>query len=488
MTEPFQLTAWQASAELQKKSLSSKELVESIISRVDAVEDKIHAYHTVLRDEAIEKAAAVDEKRAKGEALHPWAGIPVALKDNMCSAGHKTTCSSKMLENFIPPYNATVVRKMMDVGMIPIGKTIMDEFAMGSSTEHSYFGRTNNPWNFECVPGGSSGGSTAAVIADEATVALGSDTGGSIRQPAAFCSVTGMKPTYGRVSRYGLIAFASSLDQIGPITKDARDAAELLTIISGLDPNDSTSINEPVPDYTANLERDVKGLKIGLPKEYSIEGMNPEAKRAVDDAAAFFESQGAELVEISLPHTEYAIATYYMICTAEASSNLARYDGVVFGYRSPGPYENIVEMYCKTRSEGFGTEVKRRIMLGTYVLSAGFYDAYYRRAQRVRNLIKQDFDKAFETVDVVLCPSTPSPPFPAGAKLDDPLEMYLSDVFTAPLNLSGLPGISIPGGFTQDGLPLGIQFIAPVLQEERLVQISHCFQQGTRHHLKRPSL
>lgn len=488
MTQPFHFTACEASKALQDKSLSATELVESVLSRIDSVDSKVHAFHTVTREHAQEQAKQIDEKRAKGETLHPWAGIPIALKDNMCTIGSPTTCSSRMLENFNSPYNATVVKKVLEAGMIPIGKTIMDEFAMGSSTEHAYFGRTNNPWDLDCVPGGSSGGSSAAVIAEEAIVALGSDTGGSIRQPAAFCSVNGLKPTYGRVSRYGLIAFASSLDQIGPMTKDARDAAGLLQIISGVDPHDSTSINEPVPDYLGQINEDVKGVKIGLPKEYSIDGMNPDAKRVVDEAAKYYESQGAELVEISLPHTEYAIAVYYLICTAECSSNLGRYDGVVFGHRSEGPHDNIVEMYCKSRSEGFGEEVKRRIMLGTYVLSAGFYDAYYRRAQRVRSLIKQDFDQAFESVDVVLCPSTPSPAFKAGEKIDDPLDMYLSDVFTAPLNLAGLPGISIPGGFSSEGLPLGIQLIAPVLREDRLFQMSCNFQQGTQHHKKRPTL
>lgn len=488
MTQPFQFTACEASKALQDKSLSAAELVESVLSRIDSVDSKVHAFHTVTREQAHAQAKQIDEKRVKGETLHPWAGIPIALKDNMCTIGSPTTCSSRMLENFNSPYNATVVNKVIEAGMIPIGKTIMDEFAMGSSTEHAYFGRTNNPWDLDCVPGGSSGGSSAAVIAEEAIVALGSDTGGSIRQPAAFCSVNGLKPTYGRVSRYGLVAFASSLDQIGPMTKDARDAAGLLQIISGVDPHDSTSINEPVPDYLGQINEDVKGVKIGLPKEYSIDGMNPDAKRVVDEAARYYESQGAELVEISLPHTEYAIAVYYLICTAECSSNLGRYDGVVFGHRSESPHENIVEMYCKSRSEGFGEEVKRRIMLGTYVLSAGFYDAYYRRAQRVRNLIKQDFDQAFETVDVVLCPSTPSPAFKAGEKIDDPLDMYLSDVFTAPLNLAGLPGISIPGGFSSEGLPLGIQLIAPVLREDRLFQLSCNFQQGTQHHKKRPTL
>ncbi|MEW6235513.1 MAG: Asp-tRNA(Asn)/Glu-tRNA(Gln) amidotransferase subunit GatA [Candidatus Omnitrophota bacterium] len=489
MTEPYQLSAWQASEELQAKKLSARELVESFLHRIGQLEAKIHAYHLVMRDYALSLADKIDERRAKGEMLPKWAGVPIAIKDNMCmNNGAPTACGSKMLENFKPPYDATIVVKLLNEGLIPIGKTNMDEFAMGSSTENSAFGRTMNPWDFSRVPGGSSGGSAAAVIADEAPLALASDTGGSIRQPAAFCSVTGMKPTYGRISRYGLVAFASSLDQIGPMAKDARDAAELLRIISGLDPLDSTSIDTPVPDYAALLSGDVKGARIGIPKEYFIEGLNPEIRDAVLAAARYFESQGAECLEISLPHTEYAIATYYMICTAEASSNLARYDGVVYGYRAQGPHDNIVEMYNKTRSEGFGPEVKRRIMLGTFVLSAGYYEAYYRRAQRVRTLIKNDFDAAFEKVDAVLCPATPSPPFKAGEKTDDPLEMYLSDVFTAPLNLAGLPGLVIPGGFSSDGLPISIQLIGPALSEDRLLNIAYCYQQGTNHHLMRPTL
>ncbi len=488
MSEPYELTAWQAAELFEKKELSSRELVDSVLNRIDQTEEKIHAFHIVMREYAESKAAEIDERRAKGEKLHPWAGIPIAVKDNICLSGFTTTCSSKILQFFVPPYDATVVQKLDTVGLVPIGKTNMDEFAMGSSTEHSAFGRTNNPWDTQRVPGGSSGGSAAAVSAGETILALGSDTGGSIRQPSAFCSVTGMKPTYGRVSRYGLVAFASSLDQIGPITKDARDASELLNIISGHDSMDSTSINQPVPNYAVGLTSDIKGLKLGIPKEYFIEGMNPEIKTVVEESAQIFEDAGAACVEISLPHTEYAIATYYMICTAEASSNLARYDGVVYGYRCQEPQKNIVDMYCKTRSEGFGSEVKRRIMLGTYVLSAGYYEAYYRRAQRVRNLIKQDFEQAFEKVDAVLCPATPSPPFKAGEKTADPLEMYLTDVFTAPLSLSGIPGIVIPGGFSSDGLPIGLQLIGPPLSEERLLNLSYSFQLKTEHHKRRPVL
>ncbi len=487
MAEPYQLTAFEAAKELKNKNLSARELIASIFSRIDRVEETIHAYQLVMREHAQKRAAEIDELRAKGEEPSPWAGLPIAVKDNMCLRSFTMTCSSRILENFVPPYDATVVQKLNAAGLIPIGKTNLDEFAMGSSTENSAFGRTKNPWDIDRVPGGSSGGSAAAVSAGEAILALGSDTGGSIRQPAAFCSITGMKPTYGRVSRYGLVAFASSLDQIGPMTRDARDAALLLQIIAGHDPRDSTSINQPVPDYIASLTGKVEGLKIGIPQEYFIEGMNQEIKEAVVTAAKQLEKEGAICSEISLPNTEYAIATYYMICTAEASSNLARYDGVVYGYRGKNP-ENLVDMYCKTRSEGFGAEVKRRIMLGTYVLSAGYFEAYYRRAQRVRTLIKQDFDNAFKQVDAVLCPTTPSPPFKAGEKTNDPLEMYLSDVFTAPLNLAGLPGVTVPGGFSVDGLPMGIQFISSPLTEERLLNLSYCFQQCTNHHKKKPPL
>ncbi len=488
MTEPYQLTAWQAAEALRTRELSARELTVSVLQRIARVESQIHAYQHVIEERALALADEIDARRARGETPHPWAGIPVAIKDNMCLRGVPATCSSKMLERFIPPYDATVVEKMREAGLIPIGKTNLDEFAMGSSTENSAFGRTRNPWNLDAVPGGSSGGSTAAVSAGETILALGSATGGSIRQPAAFCSVVGLKPTYGRVSRWGLIAFASSLDQIGPITKDARDAAGLLRIIAGHDRRDSTSIDDPVPDYPAGLTGGVKGMRIGIPKEYMIEGLNPEVRAAVENAARYFEEQGAVCREISLPHTEYAIATYYMICTAEASSNLARYDGVVFGHRGAGPFDNLIEMYRQSRSEGFGPEVKRRIMLGTYVLSAGYFDAYYRRAQRVRTLIKRDFDLAFEAVDVVLSPATPTPPFQAGAKTGDPLEMYLSDVFTAPVNLAGLPGIAIPGGFSADHLPIGLQLIGPVLSESRLLNVAYGFQLGTDHHKKKPRL
>lgn len=488
MNDLYSLTAWQAADSLNRKEISSRELVDAVLRRIDHVEDKVHAYQTLLAEHALETATSIDERRAKGETLNRYAGIPIALKDNMCLQNTPCMCSSRMLENFIPPYDGTVVKKCIDAGLIPIGKTIMDEFAMGSSTEFSAFGRTGNPWNLQYVPGGSSGGSTAAISADETILALGSDTGGSIRQPASFCSVTGLKPTYGRVSRYGLVAFASSLDQIGPICKDVRDAAVLLGIISGLDPMDSTSIDAPVPDYESALTGDIKGIRLGIPKEYFPSEMNSETRKAIDEAIRFYEGQGAVCEEISLPHTEYAIATYYIICTAEASSNLARYDGVVYGHRTQEPVDNIVEMYRKSRSEGFGPEVKRRIILGAYVLSAGYFDAYYRRAQRVRTLLRRDFDEAFKKVDAIICPTTPTPPFKAGEKIDDPLQMYLSDVFTAPVNLAGLPGVTIPGGFSSTNLPIGLQLIGPVLSEERLLNIAHAFQIGTDHHKKKPPI
>lgn len=488
MSELHELTAWQAAQKLQQKEISSRELVDAVLRRIDHVEDRIHAYEVVLAEQSLERAAQIDEKRAQQADLPPWAGVPLALKDNMCLQNAPCTCSSRMLESFVPPYDGTVVRKCLDAGLVPVGKTVMDEFAMGSSTEHAAFGRANNPWDLDCVPGGSSGGSTAAVSADECIIALGSDTGGSIRQPAAFCSVTGMKPTYGRVSRYGLVAFASSLDQIGPITKDVRDAAGLLSIISGHDRMDSTSINQPVPDYSDAITGDVKGLKIGLPKEFFPSMLSDEIRQVIDEAAQYYKNQGAELVEISLPHTDYAIATYYIICTAEASSNLARYDAVVYGTRSEEAVDNLVEMYRRTRSENFGAEVKRRIMLGTYVLSAGYFEAYYRRAQRVRTLIRREYEEAFQKVDVILCPATPTPPFKAGEKLDDPLQMYLSDVFTAPVNMAGLPGLVIPAGFSSDDLPIGLQLIGPVLSEGQLLNAGYAFQQGTEHHKRKPAI
>ncbi len=479
----YELTIHEASEKLAQKQITSKELTESLLTRVGEVEDRVHAYVTILgKDEIAEKYSK--GPRDKGS---PLAGIPIAVKDNIVTQGVKTTCSSKILENFIPPYNATVVERLSRSGAVLLGKTNLDEFAMGSSTETSHAGVTRNPWNRKRVPGGSSGGSAAAVAADECIAALGSDTGGSIRQPAAHCGVVGMKPTYGRVSRFGLVAFASSLDQIGPITKDVTDCALLLNVISGHDPRDSTSVKTQVPDFTSALTGDIKGLTIGIPKEYYREGMQREVEDAVRSALSLLESRGAILKEVSLPHTEYAIAAYYILAPAEASSNLARYDGVKYGYRSEGASE-LVEMYHKTRAEGFGPEVKRRIMLGTYVLSSGYYDAYYRKAQQVRTLIRNDFVQAFEECDVLVTPTSPSTAFKIGEKIDDPLQMYLLDIFTISVNLAGIPGISIPCGFDNEGLPVGLQIMGRHFDEETLLRIAYAYEQQTEWHRKRPVL
>ncbi|MCX5894977.1 MAG: Asp-tRNA(Asn)/Glu-tRNA(Gln) amidotransferase subunit GatA, partial [Proteobacteria bacterium] len=442
---------------LKQRKASSQEITQSVYKRIEAVEGTVHAYITLTRDTAMKQAAAADEKIKRGE-IGPLTGIPLAIKDILCTTGIKTTCGSKILENFVPPYDATVIQKLKAQCAVFVGKTNMDEFAMGSSTETSSFGPTGNPWDLERVPGGSSGGSAAAVAADECITSLGTDTGGSIRQPAACCGVVGIKPTYGRVSRFGLVAFASSLDQIGPFTKDVTDAALVMNGISGYDPQDSTSVNREVPDYTGCLIADVKGLTLGIPREYlATDGVDPEVEKAVRDALRVLEKQGATLKEISLPHTEYAVAVYYLIAPAEASSNLARYDGVKYGYRTPGD-ASLREMYETTRSEGFGAEVKRRIMLGTYALSSGYYDAYYLKAQKVRTLIRREFDQAFEKYDALITPTSPAVPFKIGEKTGDPVQMYLSDICTLPMNIAGIPAISIPAGFV-DGLPVGLQII-----------------------------
>jgi aspartyl-tRNA(Asn)/glutamyl-tRNA(Gln) amidotransferase subunit A len=425
--------------------------------------------------------------QAKKEPLPPLAGIPLAIKDVICTKGVPTTCSSRILEHFVPPYDASVMRKLDDAGAVVLGKTNMDEFAMGSSTENSAFRKTRNPWNLECVPGGSSGGSAAAVAADMCAGALGTDTGGSIRQPGGFCGIAALKPTYGRVSRYGLVAFASSLDQIGPLTKDVRDAAILLGAIAGHDPLDSTSVEISVPDYEAALTGDVRGLKIGIPAEYFIEGMDPEVEAAIREAVTTLEGLGAVRVPVTLPHTEYAIATYYLVATAEASSNLGRYDGVKYGYRTPTS-ENLIDMYMKTRREGFGAEVKRRIMLGTYALSAGYYDAYYLKALKVRTLIRQDFSRAFEACDVMLTPTSPTAAFRLGEKVEDPLQMYLADVFTISANLAGVPGMSINCGFTGAGLPIGLQVIGKPFDEGTILKVAHAYEQATPWRTRRPNL
>jgi len=475
---------------LRAREISSVELTRNVLDRIHAVEPRVHAYLTLTEQMALAMAEAADRRLARGDDVGPLTGVPIALKDNLCTMGVLTTCASKILHNFVPPYDATVVERLKRAGAVFVGKTNLDEFAMGSSTENSAFQVTANPWDLERVPGGSSGGSAAAVSADECIAALGSDTGGSIRQPAGFCGVVGLKPTYGRVSRYGLVAFASSLDQIGPITKTVEDAAILMNVIAGRDPADSTSADIPMPDYTKSLKDDVKGLKIGVPKEYFVEGMDREVEAAVREAIRHLVGLGAEAIEISLPHSGYAVATYYLCATAEASSNLARYDGVHYGHRT-ADQDNIIDMYTKTRHDGFGNEVKRRIMLGTYALSAGYYDAYYLKALKVRTLIKRDFERAFEKCDAILTPTSPTPPFKKGEKTDDPLRMYLSDIFTISVNLAGIPAISIPCGFcdaTGRPLPIGLQLIAPVFGEKVLFRVAHVYEQTTDSHKRRPAL
>ncbi|MFZ5627306.1 MAG: Asp-tRNA(Asn)/Glu-tRNA(Gln) amidotransferase subunit GatA [Bacillota bacterium] len=470
------LTVEQASQMLARKEISSVELTRAILDRIEQVDNQVQAFVTVTREQALAQAEEIDRRRQQGEELGPLAGIPFALKDNMCTRGIRTTCSSKILHNFIPPYNATVWDKLQAAGAVLVGKTNLDEFAMGSSTENSGFFPTHNPYDLERVPGGSSGGSAAAVAAGEALFSLGSDTGGSIRQPAAFCGLVGLKPTYGLVSRYGLIAFASSLDQIGPFARTVRDCALITQTIAGHDPKDSTSAGLPVPDYLQALEGGVKGLKVGVPREYyQVEGIQPEIRAAMEKTIKALEGLGAEVGECSLPHTRYALATYYLIAPAEASSNLARYDGVQYGLRVEG--EDIVEMYKKTRSQGFGPEVKRRIMLGTYALSSGYYDAYYLKALKVRTLIKQDFDQAFARFDVLLSPTTPTVAFKFGEKAADPISMYLSDIFTMSSNLAGIPAISIPVGLT-DGLPVGVQFMGKAFDEATLFRVSYAVEQA----------
>ncbi len=470
------LTVHELQEKLQKDELTSEEIVKAYVDRINDKEKDVNAFVTTLCDEALEKAKEIDEKKKSGEKLSSLAGIPIGIKDNMCTKGVKTTCSSRMLENFISPYNATVVEKLNDENLIDLGKLNMDEFAMGASTEYSYFKKTSNPWKLSTVPGGSSGGSAAAVAADLVPWALGSDTGGSIRQPSSFCGVVGLKPTYGLVSRYGLVAFASSLDQIGPITKDVRDAAMLLNIIAGHDERDSTSYDVPKKDYTKALKNDVKGLKIGIPKEYFGEGINEEVKEKLEEAIAIYKKLGAEVEEFSLDIAEYALATYYIIACAEASSNLGRFDGIRYGYRTEN-YTNLRELYRNSRSEGFGPEVKRRIILGTYVLSSGYYDAYYKKAQQVRTLVKKEFDKAFAKYDVLLTPTSPTVAFEIGTRSENPLEMYLADICTVSVNIAGLPGISIPCGVNSEGMPIGMQLIGNKFAEETILNAAYTFEQ-----------
>ena len=483
------LTAHEIHDLLIKREVSAVEVAESVFQRIDKVEDVIHSYITLTRESALATAAAVDKKINSGEEISPLAGVPIAVKDILCTKGVLTTCGSKILSNFIPPYDSTVVRKLKERDVVIVGKANMDEFAMGSSTETSYYGVTRNPWDPNTVPGGSSGGSAAATAVGEAICALGSDTGGSIRQPASLCGVVGLKPTYGRVSRYGLIAFASSLDQIGPFGRDVTDCALLLNAISGRDKMDSTSVDLPVPDYTKSLINDVKGMKIGIPKEYFIDdGMDPEVTEKVRGAIKVFEDLGAICDEVSLPNTGYGIADYQIISRAEASSNLARFDGTRYGHRTPADVDSLKEMYKKTRSEGFGAEVKLRIMLGTYALSTGYYDAYYLKAQKVRTLIKSDFDEAFKTFDILLTPTSPTTAFKIGEKMDDPLTMYLSDIFTVNCNIAGIPGMSMPCGLSSSGMPIGLQLLAKPFDEETIFRVAYTFQQNTDHHLERPKL
>ncbi len=459
---------------IRKKEVKPSEVVESFYERTQKFEPEINSYVTNLMEEALKEAQEKDKQLSQIEEIPELFGIPIAIKDNISTKGIKTTCSSKILENYIPPFDATVIKKLKEKGYIITGKTNLDEFAMGSSTENSAFFPTKNPWDTERVPGGSSGGSAAAVGAGIVPGALGSDTGGSIRQPAAFCGVVGLKPTYGRVSRYGLVAFASSLDQIGPITRTVEDAALLMNVISGKDPKDSTSVNREVPDFLSFIGRDIKGLKIGLPEEFFVEGLDSQIKEMVLGGVNQLEKEGAEVIEISMPTTKYAIEAYYIIAPSEASSNLARYDGVRYGYRTP-EYSDLEEMYSKTRDEGFGAEVKRRIMLGTYSLSSGYYDAYYLKAQKVRTLIYQDFMKAFEKVDVIITPTTPDVAFKIGEKVSDPIQMYLSDIFTVSVNMAGVPGISIPCGF-KEGLPVGMQIIGKPFDEGTVLQVAHYYE------------
>ncbi|MDA0717081.1 MAG: Asp-tRNA(Asn)/Glu-tRNA(Gln) amidotransferase subunit GatA [Cyanobacteria bacterium] len=472
--------------QLLKGEVSARELTDHHLARIQAVDPTVHAYLEITAERARADADRIDARRASGEALPPLAGIPLAIKDNLCTKGVTTTCSSLMLEHFVPPYESTVTSRLWEAGGVLLGKTNLDEFAMGSSTETSAFGPSRNPWNPERVPGGSSGGSAAAVAAGECIAALGSDTGGSIRQPASFCGVVGLKPTYGRVSRYGLVAFASSLDQVGPFTTSVADAAELLQVIAGADPRDATCLQAPVPDYVAALDQPVAGLRVGMVREcFEVEGLDPRVKAAVLAAAAQLEALGCELVDVSCPRFNDGIATYYVIAPSEASANLARYDGVKYGYRALDA-TNLAEMTARSRVEGFGDEVQRRILIGTYALSAGYVDAYYKKAQQVRTLIRRDFERAFESVDVLLTPTSPTTAFGFGTHSDDPLAMYLADLLTIPANMAGLPAINVPCGFDHDGLPIGLQLITGVLEEPRLLQVAHHYELASQVMKARP--
>jgi aspartyl-tRNA(Asn)/glutamyl-tRNA(Gln) amidotransferase subunit A len=485
--ELHQLTIHEAHELLKQRKISSRELTKSVLKRIAEIEGKVHACVTIVEDIALKEAEKVDNYIKNAHEIPPLTGIPTLIKDVMCTKGIRTTCSSKMLENFLPPYDATVIGKLKAQKAVIVGKTNMDEFAMGSSTEHSAFFPTYNPWDLSRVPGGSSGGSAVAVSTDETIYALGSDTGGSIRQPAGFCNVVGLKPTYGRVSRFGLVAFASSLDQIGPMTKDVTDCALVMNIIAGYDSRDSTSVLYPVPDYTQQLIPDIKGLRIGIPREYLGEGVQDPVRAALEAAINKLQELGAEIDwEVSLPHTRYALAAYYILAPSEASANLARYDGVRYGFVGEDA-GNVIETTERTRQFGFGPEVKRRIMLGTYALSAGYYDAYYLKAQKVRTLIKQEFDQAFEKYDALVTPTSPILPFKLGEKLEDPMQMYLSDVCTLPINIAGIPAISIPAGFT-DSLPIGMQIMGKPFSEEMLLRIAFAYEQATDWHKRKPKI
>ena len=485
--ELYELTINEAHQLLKNKEISSRELTRAVLDRIAAIDNKIDAFITVSRELALQQADQADAIIASGNST-PLTGIPLGIKDLMCTRNLATTCGSKILESFVPPYDATVIRKLKEAGAVTVGKLNMDEFAMGSSTENSGFKITRNPWDPNRIPGGSSGGSAAAVAADMCLAALGSDTGGSIRQPASHCGVVGLKPTYGRVSRFGLVAFASSLDQIGPLTRNVTDCAHMMNVIAGYDKSDSTSVPRAVPDYTAALDGDLRGVKIGIPDELSAtEGLDPSVLSCINDAVEVLENLGAKRVNVTLPHTEYAVAVYYVIAPSEASSNLARYDGVKYGFRNPDK-SDLMNMYRRTRSRGFGPEVQRRIILGTYCLSAGYYDAYYGKASQVRTLIRQDFNRAFESCDVILCPVAPTAAFRIGDNVDDPLTMYLSDIFTLSANLAGIPGMSVPCGFSSEGLPVGLQIMGSHFNEEMLLKVAYGFEQATEVHKKKPKI
>ncbi|MDH7942415.1 Asp-tRNA(Asn)/Glu-tRNA(Gln) amidotransferase subunit GatA [Pseudohongiella sp. SYSU M77423] len=478
-------TVAELSAALDRKDVSSVELTQAYLDRIEKLNPDLNAYITVCKEQALKQAADADKQRAAGNGT-PFTGIPIAHKDIFCTRDVLTTCGSRMLHNFVSPYDASVVERLQQAGAVTLGKTNMDEFAMGSSNETSYYGAVRNPWDSSRVPGGSSGGSAAAVAADLCAIATGTDTGGSIRQPASFCGITGLKPTYGRVSRFGMIAFASSLDQAGPLSKSAEDAALMMNAIAGLDSRDSTSLDHPAEDFTAHLQQSLKGLRIGLPRDHFTADLNPAVQTILQDAIKALESLGASVTEVDLPHNHLSVPAYYVVAPAEASANLSRYDGVRFGHRAENPV-NLEDLYKRSRSEGFGDEVKRRIMVGTYALSAGYYDAYYKKAQKIRRLIKQDFDEAFKSVDVILGPTSPHTAFKLGEKNADPVTMYLEDIYTIAVNLAGIPGMSLPAGMLQ-GLPIGMQLVGPAFSEARLLNVAHQFQLNTDWHQRRPEV